>query len=99
MGAPGAASYTLACGVLLALALPAATGKWVLSLPILSLVAIFMAVMSRVWSCGSVRITTYLFHIYSCAAMVIAFKGGGPAAMDAVNILPAGLLACIILYQ
>jgi hypothetical protein len=98
-GAPGASSYTFACGVLLALALPVATGSWVLSLPILSLVAIFMAVMSRVWSCGTIRVTTYLFHIYCCAAMVIAFRGDGPAAMDAVNILPAGLLACIILYQ
>lgn len=98
-GAPGASSYTFACGVLLALALPVATGSWALSLPILSIVAIFMAVMSRVWSCGTIRVTTYLFHIYCCAAMVIAFRGDGPAAMDAVNILPAGLLACIILYQ
>ncbi|MEI7815824.1 MAG: hypothetical protein WCI45_01415 [Desulfuromonadales bacterium] len=98
-GAPGASSYTFACGVLLAIALPAATGSLMLSLPILSLVAIFMAVMSRVWNCGTIRLTTYLFHIYCCVAMVIAIRGDGPAAMDAVNILPAGLLACIILYQ
>lgn len=98
-GAPGASSYTFACGVLLALALPAVTGKWALSLPILSLIAIFMAVMSRVWECGTIRITTYLFHLYCCIAMIIAFRGDGPAAMDAVNILPSGLLACIILYQ
>jgi len=98
-GVPGAASFTFACGVLLALALPAATGSLTLSLPILSLIAIFMAVMSRVWDCGTVRATTYLFHIYSCSALVFALKGEGPAAMDAVNILPAGLLACITLYQ
>lgn len=99
VGAPGAASFTIASAILLALALPAATGKWALSLPVLSLVAIFMAVMSRVWNCGTVRLTTYLIHIYCCVAMVVAFKGEGPAAMDAVNILPAGLLTCIILYQ
>ncbi|MDD2898676.1 MAG: hypothetical protein PHI31_08160 [Desulfuromonadaceae bacterium] len=98
-GAPGASSFTFACGVLLALALPAATGKLALSLPLLSLIAIFMAVMSRVWDCGTIRITTYLFHIYSCIALIIAFRGDGPSAMDAVNILPSGLLACIILYQ
>jgi hypothetical protein len=98
-GAPGASSYTFACGVLLALALPAATGKWALSLPILSLIAIFMAVMSRVWDCGTIRISTYLFHIYCCVALIITLRGNGPAAMDAVNILPSGLLACIILYQ
>ena len=31
--------------------------------------------------------------------MIIAFRGDGPTAIDAVNILPAGLLACIILYH
>ena len=98
-GAPGASSYTFACGVLLAIALPAATGSQALSLPILSLVAIFMAIMSRVWDCGTIRLTTYLFHLYCCIAMVIAFRGDGPTAMDPVNILPAGLLTCIILYQ
>lgn len=98
-GAPGAASYTFACGVLLALALPAATGSLTLSLPILSLIAIFMAVMSREWNCGTVRATTYLFHIYSCTALVFALTGERPAAMNAFNILPAGLLACITLYQ
>jgi len=98
-GAPGAATFTFACGVLLALALPAATGRLTLSLPVLSLIAIFMAVMSRVWNSGTVRFTTYIFHIYCCAALVFVIKGNGPAAMDPVNILPAGLLASIILYQ
>ncbi|HEY5522792.1 MAG TPA: hypothetical protein VIK21_06340 [Desulfuromonadaceae bacterium] len=98
-GSPGASSLTFACGALLALALPAATGTFILSLPIISIVAIFMAVMSRVWRNGMVRVTTYVFHVYSCIALIIALQGDGPAATDAVNILPAGLLACIILYQ
>lgn len=98
-GAPGPGSFTCAGGALLALALPAATGTFILSLPIISLAAIFMAVMSRVWASGTVRAATYLFHIYGSIALVFALKGDTPAAMDAVNILPAGLLACIILYQ
>lgn len=98
-GAPGASSFTFACGALLVLALPAATGKFTLSLPIISMVAIFMAVMSRVWGNGMVRVTTYVFHIYASIALVFVLQGDGPAATDAVNILPAGLLACIILYQ
>lgn len=98
-GTPGAAAFTFASALLLALTLPAATGKWVLTLPVLSLVAIFMAVMSRVWNCSAVRLVTYLIHLYCCIAMIIAFKVEGAAAMDAVNILPAGLLTCIILYQ
>ncbi len=98
-GRPGAAAYTFACCVLLALALPAATGKLLLSLPILSLVAIVMALMSRVWNCGTIRVTTYLCHIYCCGAMVLELRGDGAMAMDAVNILPVGLLTCFILYQ
>ncbi len=98
-GAPGASSFTFACGALLALVLPAATGKFVLTLPIISIVAIFMAVMSRVWESGTVRIVTYILNIYCCTALVFALHGDGPGSMDAVNIIPAGLLACIMLYH
>jgi len=98
-GAPGAGSFTFACGVLLALALPAATGMFTLSLPIISIVAIFMAVMSRVWGSGVVRVTTYVFHIYCSVALVFSLRGNGTAATDFVNILPACLLSLIILYQ
>ena len=98
-GAPGTGSFTLASGALLAVTLPGATGMFTLSLPIISLIAIFMAVMSRVWGSGMVRVTTYMFHIYCSIALVLSLQGDGPAAMDTVNSLPAGLLACIILYQ
>lgn len=98
-GSPGASSFTFASGALLALALPSAIGAFALSLPAISLVGIFMAVMSRVWGSGTIRVTTYLFHFYCCGAMVFALRGDSPAALDAVNILPSGLLACIILYQ
>lgn len=98
-GAPGASSFTFAAGALLALVLPSATGKFVLTLPIISIVAIFMAVMSRVWESGTVRIVTYIFNIYCCTALAFALHGDGPGSMDAVNIIPAGLLACIMLYH
>lgn len=99
VGAPGASSFLFASGALLALILPAATGKFVPTLPVISLVAISMAVMSRVWKSGTVRFTTYIFHVYCCAALAFCLYGDGPKSMDAVNILPAGLLALIILYQ
>jgi hypothetical protein len=98
-GSPGAGTFIFACGVLMAFALPAATGKTIFSLPIISTVAIFMAVVSRSWGSGTVRLATYLFHIYSSIALAVLLKGNDPSAMDAVNILPAGLLAVIILYQ
>jgi len=98
-GAPGAGAFTFAGGALLALALPAATGMFIISLPLISLVAILMAVMSRVWSSGMVRVSTYVFQIYAGIALTFSLQGDSPAAMDTVNILPAGLLACIIIYQ
>lgn len=98
-GAPGAGSFAFACGVLLALALPVATGVFTLSLPVISLVAILMAIMSRTWGSGTIRFISYLFHIYCCAALVISFRGDAPSAMNPVNIIPAALLAGIMLYQ
>lgn len=97
--APGSSAFTVAGGVLLTLALPPAIGMFTLSLPVMSSVAIFLAVMSRVWENGGVRWTTYLFNIYSCIALAFALQGEGGAATDFVNILPAGLLAIVILYQ
>ncbi|MEI6306751.1 MAG: hypothetical protein WCP33_08015, partial [Deltaproteobacteria bacterium] len=98
-GNPGTGSFTFAGTVVLALALPQAIGIFTLSLPIVSAVAIFLAVMSRVWENGGVRWMTYLLHIYSCIAIAIALRGEGAAVTDLINILPAGLLAIVILYQ
>ncbi len=98
-GAPGSSSFTFAGGVLLALALPPTTGMFTLSLPIISSVAIFLAVMSRVWENGGVRWMTYLFQIYSCAALAVTLHGEGAAATDFINILPAGLLTVVVLYH
>ena len=98
-GAPGTNTFACAGGALLALALPAATGSFVLSLPVISLVAITMAIVSRVWENGGVRSTTYLMNIYACLALVFALRGEGAGATDPVNMLPAGLLAVISIYH
>jgi len=98
-GAPGSTSFTVAGGVLLALALPPATGMFILTLPAVSSAAIFLAVMSRVWENGGIRVATYLFQIYACVALAVALQGEGGAATDFVNILPAGLLCVVVLYQ
>jgi len=98
-GAPGTNTFAFAGGALLALALPAATGAFVFSLPVVSLVAITMAIVSRVWENGGVRVTTYLMTIYACVALVIALHGEGAGAKDPINMLPAGLLAFISIYH
>jgi len=98
-GAPGTNTFAVAGGALLALALPAATGTFVMSLPVISLVAITMAIVSRVWENGGVRATTYMMSIYACVALIFVLRGEGAGATDAVNMLPAGLLAVITLYH
>jgi hypothetical protein len=98
-GAPGTNTFAFAGAALLALALPAATGVFALSLPVISLVAITMAIVSRVWENGGVRSTTYLMNIYACVALALMLRGEGPGATDPVNMLPAGLLAVISIYH
>ena len=98
-GAPGTNTFTFAGSTLLALALPAATGSYIMTLPVISLVAITMAIVSRVWENGGVRGTTYLMNIYACVALVFALRGEGAGATDPINMLPAGLLAVISIYH
>lgn len=98
-GAPGTNTFAIAAGVLLALALPTATGSFVMSLPVISLVAITMAIVSRVWENGGVRGTTYLMNIYACVALIFVLRGEGPGATDPINMLPALLLSVIVLYH
>lgn len=98
-GSPGSSSFAMAGGVLLALALPVATGSFMLSLPVISIVAIVMTYMSRIWGSGTLRLTAYLFQIYCCAAMAVAFRGVNPTAMSVLNIIPIGLMTGLMLYQ
>jgi hypothetical protein len=100
-GAPGTNSYAFAGATLLVLALPQATGSFLLTLPVISLVAIVMAVMSRVWENGGLRAITYLLTIYCCGALAACLHGEGAGATDAIGMLPAGLVACIAIshYQ
>jgi hypothetical protein len=98
-GAPGTNTFAFAGAALLALALPAATGAVVMSLPVISLVAITMAIVSRVWENGGVRGTTYLMNIYTCVALALVLRSDGAGATDPVNMLPAGLLAVISIYH
>jgi hypothetical protein len=98
-GAPGTNTFMFAGFALLALALPAASGAFAMSLPVISIVAITMAIVSRVWENGGVRGTTYLMNIYACVALVFVLRGEGPGATDAINMLPAGLVAVISIYH
>jgi hypothetical protein len=98
-GAPGTNSFAFAGTALLALALPVASGNFVLSLPVLAVVAFFMSILARKWQNGGVRATMYLVEIYACLALAVSLRGMSAAAVDFVNVIPAGLLAVISLFH
>ena len=100
-GARGTNSFAFAGATLLALALPQAVGSILLALPVISLVPIVMAIMSRVWENGGLRAITYLLTIYCCVVLAVCLHGEGAEAMDAIGMLPAGLVAYIAIshYQ
>lgn len=94
----GANACIFAGATLLALALPAATGGLLLSLPVLAVAAVFLAIMSRVWDNGGVRITTYILQLYACGALTLILRNSSTAA-DFLTVIPAGLLAIISLFH
>ncbi|HJV65899.1 MAG TPA: hypothetical protein VJ550_09205 [Geomonas sp.] len=98
-GAPGTNSYAFAGAALSAVALPAALGNFILSLPALSVVAFFMAILSRKWGNGGIRLSSYLVQIYASLALAMTMQLDTKAAANVVSSLPAGLLAIITLYH
>jgi len=99
MAARGTTSFACAGAILAALSLPFAVGNFVFSLPMLSVVAFFMALLSRKWQNGGIRATSYLTQLYATVALVVLLNTDKAAAADLVTVLPAGLLAIVTLYQ
>jgi hypothetical protein len=98
-GAPGTNTFAFAGAALLALALPTVTGMFVLSLPVISFIAIILAIVSRVWENGGIRGTTYLMNLYASVALVMALRGESQTANEAINMIPSGLIAFISVYH
>ena len=95
----GANSFILAGTALLALALPGATGSFILSLPALAVVAFFLIILSRQWQNGGTRAISYLVQVYAAGALAVFLKSSATAASDILTVIPAGLLAVVSLYQ
>lgn len=98
-GSPGTNSFAFAGATLAAMALPGLMGNYLLSLPVLCVMAFFMAILSRQWENGGVRATTYLVQIYASLALAATLLLNPAALTDATTALPALLLAVITLYQ
>jgi hypothetical protein len=98
-GAPGTNSFAFAGAALAALALPAALGNFLFSLPALSIISFFMAILSRQWNNGGIRATSYLVQIYASLALALFMQLNPQAVSDVATTLPALLLAIITLYH
>ncbi|MBU2026569.1 MAG: hypothetical protein KJ814_02990 [Proteobacteria bacterium] len=98
-GARGTNAFLFAGSVLLALALPLATGSILLSLPMLAAVAFWAAVMSAKWHSGSVRLTSYLLQIYATVALVVVLLGWETIPSFLASAVSAGGIACLGLMQ
>jgi hypothetical protein len=95
----GANSFLLAAAALLALALPAATGSFLLTLPVLAVAAFFLIILSRQWQNGGTRAISYLVQLYAAGAMAVFLQSKSGAAIDVLTVIPAGLLAISSLYH
>jgi len=98
-GARGTNAFLFAGSVLLALALPLATGSILLSLPMLAAVAFWAAVMSAKWHSGSVRLTSYLLQIYATVALAVVLLGWETIPSFPAGSVSAGGIACLGLMQ
>jgi hypothetical protein len=98
-GSPAANAFIFAGTALLALALPAATGQFLFSLPAISLVGFWLIIISRQWQNGGTRAISYLLQVYAAGALTVYLRANGAAAVDFLTVIPAGLLAVASLYH
>jgi hypothetical protein len=96
-GGGGANSFILAGTALLALALPGASGSFIMSLPVLSGAAFSLIIISRHWQNGGTRAISYVIQIYAAGALAVYLKDSG--SNDFLTVIPAGLLAVTGLYH
>jgi Predicted membrane protein (DUF2339) len=93
----GVNSFILAGTALLALALPGATGSYIMSLPVLALAAFTLIIISRHWQNGGTRAISYVVQIYAAGALAVYLKSSG--TNEFLTVIPAGLLAVTSLYH
>lgn len=94
-GARGANAFVFAGAVLLAMALPAATGSLLFSLPFLAAASYGLAIIADKWGNAAVRLTSYLLQIYTALALAFLFLTSAPDAHVVGGTLSAAILACL----
>lgn len=98
-GSSGANAFIFAGMTLLALALPAASGSFLLSLPAVALPSLWLFVVSQRWRSGGTRAISYLAQFYATAALALYLYGNSAKAVDFPTAIPAALLSGTSLYH
>ncbi len=97
--APGANAFSLAGVVLLALGLPFVTGSVFWALPLWSLLACVLILLSSRWQSGGARVTSYAFQFFACGMAIFTGAFAVGRISPAVGITAAGGLAVLALLQ
>lgn len=98
--APGTNSFAFAGAVLLTLALPVAGGSFLTTLPLISGLALALALASQKWQSGGVRASSYLFQCYAAGCLYVQLRGIPRLPAEAVTgIVVAATLVAIALVH
>lgn len=95
----GANSFIIAGSVLLMLALPVATGSRMLSLAVLSALAVGLAVLAYRWKSGGMRAFSYLLQIYVCATLALYLRSVEGTAPSLVGAGASAVLSCLAFFH
>jgi hypothetical protein len=98
-GARGTNSFAFAAALLLVMALPLATGNRLVSLAAFSALALGMAVLSRRWRSGGMRVTSYLLQLYACGALALLLRMTETTTPSIVGAVASGALAGIAFWH
>ena len=94
-GAPGTNSLLFAGGILLALSLPDACGSLLIATPPLAASAFALALLSRQWESGGIRLTSYLLQGYNAVALFLFFTAAGTRTVTVTAPVVAAMLSLI----
>ncbi len=98
-GATGSNAFVFAGVCLLALGLAAAVDDVVWVLPMWSVLAYVLAVLSYRWHSGGVRVTSYLLQLVACGFAAFSGVFSSQSSLPYVGILAAATMAAVSLLQ
>lgn len=97
--APGTTSFSLAGGLLIAVALPLAVGHALIASTVIAALAVGLALVSLRIGAGGVRLVSYLLQFYASISLVGLLHATETTAPSLVGAAASGILALIGAYH